>query len=211
MPQVDRGRGRHLPRPLCCSRHGRGPPCDIPEGRAMRAGWWRSAWLAQGPQAERRPKNCFSLCSGCARQRIERRAWPPGDFNCGSQGLFECVRAGLRTWFFYIWGAGKAVSLLSDECHHWDWGFGSRVKTELNGNGPHGQTNSRPKYVPFQGSLCLRAAAAPQPGRAVPVCYIVIYMWYYYYYYYYYHFHYCKGGVKKRKREKKAVGASTHP
>ena len=39
VPQVDGGRGRHLPRPLCFSRHERGHPCDVPEGRAMRTGW----------------------------------------------------------------------------------------------------------------------------------------------------------------------------
>ena len=39
---------------------------------------------------------------------------------------------------------------------------------------PMGKSNSRPKYVPFSGSLCLRAAAAPQPGWAVPVCYLVL-------------------------------------
>ena len=39
VPQVDGGRGRHLPRPLCCSRHERGHLCDVPEGRTMRAGW----------------------------------------------------------------------------------------------------------------------------------------------------------------------------
>ena len=37
-----------------------------------------------------------------------------------------------------------------------------------------GKSNSRPKYVPFSGSLCLRAAAAPQPGWAVPVCCLVL-------------------------------------
>ena len=107
VPQVDGSRGRRLTRPLWCSRHGRGPPCGVPEGRAMRAGWWRSPWSAQGPQAERRPKTCFSLCSGCARQRIERRAWPPGDLKLSFQGPFECVRAGLYTWVFYIWGQGR--------------------------------------------------------------------------------------------------------
>ena len=38
VPQVDGSRGRRLTRPLWCSRHGRGPPCGVPEGRAMRAG-----------------------------------------------------------------------------------------------------------------------------------------------------------------------------
>ena len=74
VPQVHGGRGRHLPRPLCCSRHERGHPCDVPEGRAMRAGWWGPLWPAQGPHAERRPKTCFSLCSGCVRQAMFRSA-----------------------------------------------------------------------------------------------------------------------------------------
>ena len=39
-----------------------------------------------------------------------------------------------------------------------------------------GKSNSRRKYAPFPGSLCLRAAAAPQQGRAVPVCYIIAYI-----------------------------------
>ena len=39
-----------------------------------------------------------------------------------------------------------------------------------------GKSNSRPKYFPFSGSLCLRAAAAPQQGRAVPVCCIITFM-----------------------------------
>ena len=47
VPQADGVRDRHLPRPLCCSRHERGHPCDVPEGRAVRAGWWGSLWPAQ--------------------------------------------------------------------------------------------------------------------------------------------------------------------
>ena len=58
VPQVDGGRGRHLPRPLCCSRHERGHPCDVPEGRAMRAGWWGPLWPAQGAHA---PEGQISL------------------------------------------------------------------------------------------------------------------------------------------------------
>ena len=37
-----------------------------------------------------------------------------------------------------------------------------------------GKSNSSPKYVPFSGLLCLRAAAAPQSGGVVPVCYLVL-------------------------------------
>ena len=49
----------------------------------------------------------FALLGVCALKNIERRAWPPGDLKHGFQGPFECVRAGLCTWVFYIWGQGR--------------------------------------------------------------------------------------------------------